>query len=108
VAAQEDRDVLSTEDILWFCLLLLVAGNETTTNLISNAALALTQYPEQMALLRAGPALIPNMLRRGCATVSARAGAVPHHHARGGGPRRDDPGGPEGAAAMPSANRDEE
>ena len=62
VAAQEDRDVLSTEDILWFCLLLLVAGNETTTNLISNAALALTQHPEQMALLRAEPALIPSML----------------------------------------------
>jgi cytochrome P450 len=62
VAAQEDRDALSTEDILWFCLLLLVAGNETTTNLISNAALALTQNPEQMALLRADPALVPSML----------------------------------------------
>ncbi|MGH2587059.1 MAG: cytochrome P450, partial [Dehalococcoidia bacterium] len=62
VAAQEDRSVLSTQDILWFCLLLLVAGNETTTNLISNAALALTQHPEQMALLRRDPSLIPSMI----------------------------------------------
>jgi len=62
VAAQEDRSVLSTQDILWFCLLLLVAGNETTTNLISNAALALSQHPEQMALLRRDPSLIPSMI----------------------------------------------
>jgi cytochrome P450 len=62
VAAQEDRHVLSTEDILWFCLLLLVAGNETTTNLISNAALALIENPGQMDLLRQNPALIPAMV----------------------------------------------
>jgi cytochrome P450 len=62
VAAQEDRAVLSTEDIFLFCILLLVAGNETTTNLIANAALALTEHPEQMALVRADPALIPDMI----------------------------------------------
>jgi cytochrome P450 len=62
VAAQEDRDALSTEDILMFCLLLLVAGNETTTNLISNAALALMEHPDQMALLRDSPSLVPSMI----------------------------------------------
>lgn len=62
VAAQEDRVALSTEDILMFCLLLLVAGNETTTNLISNAALALMEHPDQMALLREDPSLVPSMI----------------------------------------------
>ena len=62
VAAQEDRNVLSMEDIFWFCVLLLVASNETTTNLISNAALALVEHPEQMARLRQHRALIPAMI----------------------------------------------
>ncbi|MGD9890652.1 MAG: cytochrome P450 [Dehalococcoidia bacterium] len=62
VAAQEDRDALTTEDILMFCLLLLVAGNETTTNLISNAALALMEHPDQMALLRERQSLVPSMI----------------------------------------------
>jgi cytochrome P450 len=62
VAAQADRNVLSTEDILWFCLLLLVAGNETTTNLISNSALALFKHLEQLAMIRRTPALIPSMI----------------------------------------------
>jgi cytochrome P450 len=62
VIAQEDRNALSTEDILWFCLLLLVAGNETTTNLISNSMLALTERPEHLARLTADPGLIPSMV----------------------------------------------
>src|SRR5262249_27654664 len=37
VAAQDDRNVLSAQDVIDFCMLLLIAGNETTTNLISNA-----------------------------------------------------------------------
>jgi len=51
---------LSTGEMVAFCLLLLVAGNETTTNLIGNGALALMQNPEQVAKLRARPALIPS------------------------------------------------
>ncbi|CAN0455372.1 unnamed protein product, partial [Discosporangium mesarthrocarpum] len=41
-------------------LLLLNAGNETTTCLLSNGLLALIRNPEEMARLRHDPALIPN------------------------------------------------
>ena len=50
---------LSNQELLMFCMLLLVAGNETTTNLISNGALALFDRPDAVARLRAAPDLIP-------------------------------------------------
>jgi cytochrome P450 len=50
---------LNNQELLMFCMLLLVAGNETTTNLISNGALALFDRPEAVARLRDEPSLIP-------------------------------------------------
>ena len=50
---------LDNQELLMFCMLLLVAGNETTTNLISNGALALFDRPDAVARLRAAPDLIP-------------------------------------------------
>jgi cytochrome P450 len=44
--AEVDGEKLSTQDLLAFCITLLVAGNETTTNLISNAVLSFIEYPE--------------------------------------------------------------
>ncbi|QSO54575.1 cytochrome P450 [Alicyclobacillus curvatus] len=52
IQAEVDNERLSEEDILSFCWLLLVAGNETTTNLIGNAMLTLLEHPDQLALLR--------------------------------------------------------
>ncbi len=59
VAAHEESDALNANELLAFVALLLLAGNETTTNLIGNGALALGRHPEQMDLLRREPALIP-------------------------------------------------
>jgi cytochrome P450 len=55
VEAEEAGDRLSLPELLGTCVLLLVAGNETTTKLIGNSVLALLRHPEQLALLRAEP-----------------------------------------------------
>ncbi|GJF10665.1 linalool 8-monooxygenase [Mycolicibacterium cyprinidarum] len=59
VAAEVDGVRLSDQDLLHFCLVLLVAGNETTRNLIALGTLALIEHPEQFRLLRDQPELIP-------------------------------------------------
>ena len=60
IAAQEERDALTDAELLATSNLLLVAGHETTTNLIGNGLLALLRHPEEVARLRNDPALIPN------------------------------------------------
>jgi cytochrome P450 len=57
--AEIDGQHLSDTELLGFCALLLVAGNETTTNLIGNSILCFDQYPETVELLRNNRALIP-------------------------------------------------
>nr|WP_183506426.1 MULTISPECIES: cytochrome P450 [unclassified Mycolicibacterium] len=57
-AAEVDGERLSDADLLNFSFLLLVAGNETTRNLIALGTLALLDHPEQFALLRAQPELL--------------------------------------------------
>ena len=42
--AHDEGDALSSADLLNFVLLLLIAGNETTTNLIGNGTLALLRH----------------------------------------------------------------
>ena len=55
VAAEDEGDRLSKRELLMTCVLLMVAGNETTTSLIGNAVLALLDHPEQRALLQEEP-----------------------------------------------------
>ena len=57
--AEEEGDALSEREMLNMLRLLLVAGNETTTNLIGNGMLALLRHPEQLDALRRDPGLIP-------------------------------------------------
>ncbi|HSJ98483.1 MAG TPA: cytochrome P450, partial [Myxococcota bacterium] len=53
---------LSPTEAVLFVQLLLVAGNETTTNLIGNAVQALLDHPEQLARVRREPALVPALV----------------------------------------------
>jgi len=62
VAAQVDGEGLSDYEIFLFVLLLLVAGNETTTNLLGNAVDALLAHPDQLARVSADPRLIPGLV----------------------------------------------
>ncbi|HSP98964.1 MAG TPA: cytochrome P450 [Candidatus Dormibacteraeota bacterium] len=59
VAAEESGDRLSERELFATCVLLLVAGNETTTNLIGNGVVALLRHPDQLARLRRDPAQMP-------------------------------------------------
>jgi cytochrome P450 len=54
----DDGDVLSEEELIATCILLLVAGHETTTSLMGSAVLGLLQHPGQLARLRAEPGLM--------------------------------------------------
>jgi pimeloyl-[acyl-carrier protein] synthase len=58
VHAEEDGDRLTHQEVLSTCLLLLFAGNETTTNLIANGLLALMRHPDAMRQLHDDPSLI--------------------------------------------------
>ncbi len=60
--ASIENEHLSQMELLGFCVLLLVAGNETTTNLIGNALLTFTEHPELWQQLRAHPELLPGAI----------------------------------------------
>jgi cytochrome P450 len=60
VDAEIDGDVLSERELIATCVLLLVAGFETTVNLIGNGVQALLDHPDQLAHLRAHPDAIGN------------------------------------------------
>jgi cytochrome P450 len=62
LAAEIEGQKLSVAELLGFCSLLLVAGNETTTTLIGNAVLCFTDAPGTMDRLRAKPALLPQAI----------------------------------------------
>lgn len=60
VAAHDQKDGrLSEDELVGTAMLLIVAGHETTVNLLGNATLALLQSPDQLQLLRDKPKLLP-------------------------------------------------
>jgi cytochrome P450 len=62
IEAQEEREALTDAELLATSNLLLLAGHETTTNLIGNGTLALLREPDQWQRLCAEPALLPSAL----------------------------------------------
>ena len=62
LSAEIDGQKLSVPELLGFCSLLLVAGNETTTNLIGNAVLSFTEVPGTIERLGKNPSLLPQAI----------------------------------------------
>ncbi|HEY8120561.1 MAG TPA: cytochrome P450 [Myxococcota bacterium] len=62
IRAEDGETALTPGEIVMFTLLLLVAGNETTTNLLGNGLLALLAHPEELARVRRDPRRIPALV----------------------------------------------
>ena len=103
-----DGDTLSEPELAMFLIQLLVAGNETTRNLISAGLAALAEHPDQWAALRADPQLIPNaveeLLRWTTPVISFMRTATADTTVRGQAIAAGDPV----LLLYTSANRDEE
>jgi len=88
--AEEGGDRLSEDELLAMVVLLLIAGHETTVNLIGSGTLALLDHPDQLARLRADPALI----RPAIEELLRFTSPVADDRRDGDRARRADPGGP--------------
>ena len=60
--AEEEREALTAREVLAMCLLLLLGGNETTTNLIGNTVMTLLSHPDELAKVRGDLAIVPQMI----------------------------------------------
>jgi cytochrome P450 len=60
--AEVDGARLTAPEVLSFANTLLIAGNETTTSLIGNTLVTLTNHPDTLAEVSANPSLIPNLV----------------------------------------------
>ncbi|HET8681313.1 MAG TPA: cytochrome P450 [Micromonosporaceae bacterium] len=71
-AHDQDSERLSDTELVTMVLTLMIAGHETTTHLVGNGTLALLTHPDQLALLRADPTLMPGAVQellRWCSPV---------------------------------------
>jgi cytochrome P450 len=62
LAAEVDGEHLSMEDTISFCIILLLAGHITTTNLLSQAIRCFDENPEALAMVRRQPELMPGAI----------------------------------------------
>jgi cytochrome P450 PksS len=108
VQAEEAGDRLNEDELVAMAFLLLIAGHETTVNLVGNGVLALLQQTDQLARLRAEPALIKSAVEELLRYASPLETATERY-------AREDvtvagvtiPRGEQVFAALASANRDE-
>ena len=59
IAARDNQDRLSEDELVQLCIAILLGGHETTANQINLSLLALLAHPAQLARLRADPGLLP-------------------------------------------------
>ena len=59
VSAQAEHDSATDSEIIGFCILLMLAGNVTTTALLSSGLVLLADHPDDLEQLRADPSVIP-------------------------------------------------
>ena len=62
IATKTEEGHLNNEELLSFCRLLLIAGNETTTGLITASARIFHEFPETLSAIRHNPELIPTFI----------------------------------------------
>ena len=106
IGVEEQGDRLNEGELLAMCLLLFIAGHETTVNLIGNGTLALLEHPDQLARFKDDPALIPSAIEellRYDSPVQWTA-RIPNADVEAGG--RKIPSGSMVIAAIGAANRD--
>ncbi|MGW2048984.1 cytochrome P450 [Streptomyces sp. NPDC001858] len=107
IAAEDDGDKLTHDELVAQVTMLYVAGYETSVNLISGGALALLRNPDQMELLRADPELAANAveetLRYDPPVHTSRRVTLEPYHVGG----HDIPAGSFILANLAGANRDE-
>jgi cytochrome P450 len=106
ITAEERGDRLTEGELLTTCILLFVAGHETTVNLIGNGVLALLRHPDQLARLRENPGLITSAVEELLRYDSPvqRTGRIPTADVEIDG--RTIPKGSMVVAAIGGANRD--
>ncbi|GGZ72688.1 cytochrome P450 [Streptomyces subrutilus] len=75
IEARDGADRLSELELVDLCVGILVAGHETTASQIPNFVLTLLDHPEQLALLRSRPDLVPNAVEELLRFVPLGSGA---------------------------------
>lgn len=60
INAEDEQETLTEQEVLGLCVLLFIAGHETTQNLVGNGLLALLRHPDQLQRLREDPGLMRN------------------------------------------------
>jgi cytochrome P450 len=108
LTAEIDGDRLTEDEVVANCIITMVGGQETTTNLIGNGVLSLLRHPDQLAWVRETPALIASAveeLLRYESPTQHTARVAPDDVELGGTPIRKRQGV---IAVMGAANRDPE